>query len=720
MSGSRTKAPGAVLGDDPYVIPDGIFDDVNDALSWNVIVSRLCERLKIPDLSTRHGLKRTHARFNEMYRRLDSAYTSARRSGNQRVMGGVVAIMAKMCADAILRDRLFEKGLLKKVMPLLEFDSTRHIALQALTVVTHHGGVSARQEIARHNRTLVKIMEDHPDDPKVAELVIVTVDHATEAVVACEETPDPRLVREVSICTVLEATVAALRKPTYSHIMHTHAINLLAAPTQHCPQECKAVPSMLRLLAALTRSENINTRAVAFSALLRLPIAESEFEHSFFDPMRFLSISQRGTPRHLSDILMDYGPQKAEVYLTLNATVDYQKAMMQAMQDRDMYALGKKLVSIIQRTEFAIAEGGFQMEGPRGRENVTDANVPGLPFTRWTDALPLSAKALRAKGTPADLDDADIIEMKFYMIRGRLPEAIALGQKALQRNRNLAYAYYVVSMGADIDAGLRAVKKGLKCKVITPFVRNQLLWRAVNHAAQQGLMVLRQAMEGDMQARAEGTAYLMSAWEDAKTYVSEAPPDGRHMLAVLSWYVLLTILVRGPELSEDLRELDPARRKMKTSVEFMKHMGYPIAKTQLNLARELILSLYTDGAKEWGTFVKRFDELDAEIQASHFQAAPDADDGLAEWLERVDLGDSDEEDGHGNHRHGHGHSHRRGPPVPKAKSETSSYELYRCSWCGNPSAVLRKCAGCGKTRYCDAGCQKSHWSEHKVECKGRS
>ncbi|KAI0374602.1 hypothetical protein BV20DRAFT_934661 [Pilatotrama ljubarskyi] len=720
MSGSRTKAPGAVLGDDPYVIPDGIFDDVNDALSWNMIVSRLCKRLKIPDLSTRHGLKRTHARFNEMYRRLDGVYASARRAGNQRVMGGVVAIMAKMCADAILRDRLFEKGLLKKVMPLLEFDSTRHIALQALTVVTHHGGLSARQEIARHSHTLVKIMQDYPDDSKVSELVIVTVDHATEAVVACEEAPDPRLLKEASIRPVLEATVAALRKPTYSHIMHTHAINLLAAPTQHCPQECKAVPSMLKLLAALTRSNNINIRAVAFSALLRLPIAESEYEHSFFDPNRFLSMAQRGTPQHLSDILMDYGPTKAEVYLTLYATVDYQKAMMQAMQDRDIYALGKKLVGIIQRTEFAIAEGGFQVEGPRGREHVTDGSVLGLPFSRWTDALPLSAKALRAKGMPADLDDADILDMKFYMIRSRFPEAIALGHKALQRNRGLAYAYYVVSMGANIEAGLRAVKKGLKCTVITPFVRNQLLWRAVSHAAQQGLMILREAMEGDMQARAEGTAFLMSAWEDAKAYVSEAPPDGRHMLAVLSWYALLTILVRGPEMSEDLRELDPARRKMKTSVEFMKHMGYPIAKTQLNLARELILNLYTEGAKEWGAFVKRFDELDAQFQANHFEAAPDAEDGLAEWLEKVDIADSDEDDGHGSHRHGRGHGHPQGRTVPKATSETSSCELYRCSWCGNPSAALRKCAGCGKTKYCDTGCQKSHWVEHKVDCRGRS
>ena len=55
--------------------------------------------------------------------------------------------------------------------------------------------------------------------------------------------------------------------------------------------------------------------------------------------------------------------------------------------------------------------------------------------------------------------------------------------------------------------------------------------------------------------RAEGTAFLMSTWEDTKTFVYKEPPDSRHMLDMVGWYVLLTILIRGPELSEDLREL---------------------------------------------------------------------------------------------------------------------------------------------------------------------
>ncbi|KAJ8472477.1 hypothetical protein ONZ51_g8489 [Trametes cubensis] len=663
MPNTRTKAPGVVLSQGPYTISEGLFYEDGDTPPWNTVVADMCKELKIPDLTTRKGLRRVHASFNEVYKRLDRAYSDAQEKGDTRTMGGVVGIMAKLCADAILRDKLFDRGLLKKVMPLLEH-STRKVALEALRVVTHHGGVSVRQEIARHNRALVKVMEDHPDDSTLANLVIATTSHASAAVIACERPPDPRLVRDACIPLVLEATVNALRRPTDSHELHTHALLILAASTQHCSRECKANPSMLRLLAAFTRSNNINCRAIAFSALLRLPIAGCEFEGAH-NPGRLLAPFQHDMPAHLSDILVDYGPEKAEISLTLRAVADFQEAIAQAMRDHDMYALGQKLVGPVQRTEPATADG--VSPGIHQLTGKSDSQI-----TRFTDILPVCAQALRAKGSPADLDGADILDMKFYMTRSRHPEAIALGNKAIERNRGLAYAYYVVSMGADAKNGLRAVKKGLKCKKITPFVRNQMLRRAVNHAALQGIEILRDAVEGYMEARAEGTAYLMSAWEDAKTYTAEAPPDGRHMITVLTWYMMLTIVIRGPELSEDLRELDvsapvliammqgtdwipgtkPARRKIKTSVEFMNYMGYPIVKTQLNLARELILSLYTDGAREWGAFIKHFDELDTKSHESRTSIRPEAEDGLTAWLEKLDLDSSDDEPEGGCHGHG--------------------------------------------------------------------
>ncbi len=436
-------------------------------------------------------------------------------------------------------------------MPLLEYDSTRHMALNALSVVTHHGGPVARREIARKNPVLVRLIEAHPNDAKVMELATVTMAHATSAVLSVEDPPDKGIVKEIQLRPVLQVTVENVRKPNASHYMIDHALSLLTSAMRHCPQDCKATPQMLTLLVSCLRSANLTARCTALGGLIRLTADESEPDRQNFDPQSLVAAVQRGFPEHLSRLMMDYGPERCDTTLTLRSTVDYQNAMMRCAQDKDRHGLGRTLAMLIQRTELAIAEGMFQAEGEGGRSENIDF---GLPFTMWTDALPHCARALRARGSPADLDVADVLDLKYYIIRSRIPDAIAQGHRALARNPDLAYAYYAISMGADHQQGLRAVKKGLKCKGTTPFVRNYMLWRAVEHAGDLGVSVLQDAKAGDA-SHAEGVAFLMSAWEDAKTFIAEAPPDNRHMQTMLNWYIILTIAIKGPELSEDLREL---------------------------------------------------------------------------------------------------------------------------------------------------------------------
>ena len=130
----------------------------------------------------------------------------------------------------------------------------------------------------------------------------------------------------------------------------------------------------------------------------------------------------------------------------------------------------------------------------------------------------------------------------------------------------------------------------------------------------------------------------------------------------------------------------------------MNTLGFTIRRTQLRLARELVLSLYPKALTEWGSIITRFDELDKRAEATPTPpSAEQADEELAAWLEDVRLDDDGETNGNG---HGHGKSeeksHARKCTHPKIS--VNSVALYRCSWCGNPSAVLRKCGGCGQTK----------------------
>src|SRR6188768_4597667 len=50
------------------------------------------------------------------------------------------------------------QGILDKIMPLLQLDETRHLALRSLSTITHHGGTGARCDIAMHANTLTKLI----------------------------------------------------------------------------------------------------------------------------------------------------------------------------------------------------------------------------------------------------------------------------------------------------------------------------------------------------------------------------------------------------------------------------------------------------------------------------------------------------------------------------------------------------------------------------------
>ena len=155
----------------------------------------------------------------------------------------------------------------------------------------------------------------------------------------------------------------------------------------------------------------------------------------------------------------------------------------------------------------------------------------------------------------------------------------------------------------------------------------------------------------------------------------------------------------------------------------MKTLGFAIRRTQIRVAREFILNLYPKAVEEWGDFIKHVDELNEHGDAHKtLPSSLQADDDLSAWLENMRL--DDDEDDHKSHP----------SQCTRRKIRMNNVELYRCSWCGNPSAVLKKCTGCGNARcvllaglplavliwgcrYCDSQCQKRHWSNHKLDCK---
>ncbi|KAI0944881.1 hypothetical protein AcW1_001705 [Taiwanofungus camphoratus] len=69
------------------------------------------------------------------------------------------------------------------------------------------------------------------------------------------------------------------------------------------------------------------------------------------------------------------------------------------------------------------------------------------------------------------MNDADVIELKFFILRPKIPEVMNLGQRAIQRNPNQPDAYYALSLAATKGYGVQCIKE---LKSIA-FVRNHIL-----------------------------------------------------------------------------------------------------------------------------------------------------------------------------------------------------------------------------------------------------
>lgn len=200
--------------------------------------------------------------FDSISKKLDALYTKALDAGDasEHVLAAILAIWSRCCADKILKDRLVETGLLKKVLPLLSRNQTRFAALSIVSLVSHHGGDASRVEVARtFCPALVAEMRAHPDDPRVLEPAIAAMSHALMSSITGSDDgtpPDQAVLKQIGIKDVLQATVDAVRSPSASLYLVNHALELFASVTFYCQKECRQVTDVLPLLAGFLRSSD--------------------------------------------------------------------------------------------------------------------------------------------------------------------------------------------------------------------------------------------------------------------------------------------------------------------------------------------------------------------------------------------------------------------------------------------------------------------------------
>lgn len=115
-------------------------------------------------------------------------------------------------------------------------------------------------------------------------------------------------------------------------------------------------------------------------------------------------------------------------------------------------------------------------------------------------------------------------------------------------------------------------------------------------------------------------------------------------------------------------------------------MGLTPAKTNLRLTQEALVKHYPLGIKEYGHVFAKFDKI-KETPSSYALDSDKVRDDLSVWLEDIRLEDGTMEQ---HLRCGSTAAVMQRPPLRNVNEEVLTF-MYRCSWCRNPSAALRKC-----------------------------
>lgn len=454
------------------------------------------------------------------------------------------------------QDLMLYTDVIPKICSLLSRSPTRMIALQALSTITSYGDDASRRSIASDCVSpLLSLMEEFPYDLALNQQVIIILAHVVESVVIDDNTPPliiASVIRALNLPRILRLILANIRRPRIPCLVFHHALQLFAVSCSRCPEEVNATP-VIDILVASLRSTDLSTRATALIAIILLagPGDDGRQGSPRVDITKLMDLRQ--LPAHLKHVISQDSSGDGDTLQTIRCTEEYRDAMVQCVDDHDLYILGMRISRVVVRTDISLTGGWPTPNSRPGREEFMDV---GLPFKLWQDAAPHCIKALRERGALEGLDAADIIELRGMFDTCRTAEVVQFALKAIQRSPHVAFFYYAVGLGSDFVVGLRHLKKGMKCEgTLTPYLRRAMTRLAVSRAGTLALGILGRP-DANRSNYALGIAFLMSAHEDAKSFVECAAADTRNVIEMLHWRALLEVAIRGPEISLDLRELE--------------------------------------------------------------------------------------------------------------------------------------------------------------------
>ncbi|KAI0748713.1 hypothetical protein C8Q80DRAFT_754904 [Daedaleopsis nitida] len=686
-------------------------------------IIRIRKRFDIPNLTTRGGLKEAFGRLAEISTKLRYVFDAAMEYNRKHITRAIVTIWLSMCSDIVLCHRLLQAGIFGRLFAVILSDvDGRARALQLLSVIARYNIDKFATGSLEDIRPLIDILQDWRDsaDSDTVEYTLMTLSHAFDVRFyhAIKVRSIPAMALQLLTHTS-GAVMELLRRPSPPHDVVVHALPILCHRVRSCSSEevthSDQIP-LLDFVGSLLRSEDISHRSACIKAFSEdRPQVRACHPHPPYFPAEQWTDRSRLSPDSLR-MIEEFGPMRCESERYERAAVAFMEAFEGFLHgDQDLCALGRNLANIII---------GGRYSDVLDKDKLPDFESDELsefPYKTWTDCLLAAATALREAGDLGDLEVADTLDIE-YVLWTEAPtweKIAALCRTVLSRNPGHVYAHIKLSIyAADNEELIRFAKGSLELDGLSPHMLRTVLQALVDVTASQAMSILSSSSPSDRRAQSFAAELFKRTYHYTEVFLSESPPDCLDNIDVLVTQITTTLMLRGPELSDDFSEVQPALEKIKRTARLLVELGYHLQEAKVTAVCDMLIRHSCQGIKTWGDVIGRLNQRDAKRRAAlrapslSLPAGISAEDEVANgrWKsEHCAVG----LDGYLLNPVSCGCDSK---PCPSSGLGPAA-GLYKCSCCTRRTARLKRCGGCHDAWYCNEICQSKHWERHKPDCR---
>ncbi|KIP12051.1 hypothetical protein PHLGIDRAFT_399967 [Phlebiopsis gigantea 11061_1 CR5-6] len=695
---------------------DHVFQDewVDD---WTEVADHLAGLLKLPDLDTRTGLKKVHANLSSIQLLLDETFKHARHQGHTKIMAGVAELYIKMSkVDALLQDKLLVAGFYERLVTLADFEDTRAVALRALGTISLFKGKDQSSHFRKCAPSILRIALKHLDHRHTLHAVTGFFAHSSLSIKDMGTSFD--------LTAFGRALLDSFRVSTPTYWLFDHAMLCFNAPLYDMAQKCRHIPSFITLHTACLHSADYMRRVRSLGCLLQMDLEESEdLSESPSEPQKLPccfttsslaeNVKIEDLPPKLLQIMNKYGREATHISSIQTARVKYASLIQESKSSNaDLCEIGRGLAHLIQNYQYSLPDVYCCHCGQVRVKDCTEC----FYTLEWPKLVENCIEELRKQSSPSDEDTlaADILQWKhdLYVEFSFDDWERFLETMTSKHPKHVLFRYR--------DAHRQSFPKGTLHELTTSALME---YSDIPQWLDYGLRAVLVEAGFDtaigLSHKGDKRCYplMLSSRTNAKFLLDNGPPDDPRRAYYAAIYILSHLVLEGSAVNFKKPTIKRALKEIELSTQFMRIMGGPIPSpgygTRIRTA-VLLRYLLPEALQEWGQLLQGLDVQYLEDIASGKYASCSIENPLPDdyknpdsWPEKLEA-----EKDNGTSRDGW----ESEDAIPKDDSFLLLSKLSRCSWCGRPSAALRKCGGCSKERYCDTQCQKFHWEEHKAQC----